>query len=212
MEGATRLVQEHDVKLLMMLGGDSFTPVADYLMDRRILTSTLVPSDLSPDTPFLIAPSEVHPIYVVTGVDWLASNRPDLKTVAMCSQSDGIGLPSLATYRAAFRAAGLKAVTEIQYPAEGGDAAAIVDAMMAEDPDILCWCTSYTPMVHALTEQAYARGFSGQILSCTLDQYQRLVSRTSREFMQGVIFQFPDFDDPELREKAFFFNQPKRVF
>jgi len=208
LEGAMRLVQERDVKLLMMLGGDSFTPVSDYLMDRRILTSTLLPSDLSPDTPYLIAPSEVHPIYVVTGVEWLAQARPQLKTVAMCSQRDALGLPSLATYRAAFKAAGIGIAKEIQYDPDITDAAALVQPMLDADPDILCWCTSYTPMVHAMTEYAHAQGFTGQILSCTLDHYERLVERTGRGFMEGVIFQFPDFDDPALREKAFFFNQP----
>ena len=208
LEGAMRLVQERDVKLLMMLGGDSFTPVSDYLMDRRILTSTLLPSDLSPDTPYLIAPSEVHPIYVVTGVEWLAQARPQLKTVAMCSQRDALGLPSLATYRAAFKAAGIGIAKEIQYDPDMTDAAALVQPMLDADPDILCWCTSYTPMVHAMTEYAHAQGFTGQILSCTLDHYERLVERTGRGFMEGVIFQFPDFDDPALREKAFFFNQP----
>lgn len=207
-EGAMQLVREHDIKLMMMLGGDSFAAVADFLGERRILTSTLLPSDLSPDTPYLIAPSEVHPIYVVTGVDWLARTRPGLKTVAMCAQRDGMGLPSLATYRAAFKAAEITAVKEVQYPADGGDVAAIVKPMLDADPDILCWCTSYTPMVHAMTEYAFAQGYAGQILSCTLDHYEALVARTSRDFMEGVVFQFPDFDDPALSEKAFFFNQP----
>jgi branched-chain amino acid transport system substrate-binding protein len=211
-KGALHLVQNHDIQLMMMLGGDSFAAVAEFLRDRRILTSTLLPSDLSPDTPYLIAPSEVHPIYVVTGVDWLARNRPDLKTVAMCAQQDGMGLPSLATYRAAFKATGITALKEVQYPAEGGDVARIVQPMLACNPDILCWCTSYTPMVHAMTEYAYAQGFKGQILSCTLDQYDVLTARTSAEFMEGLVFQFPDFDDPALREKAFFFNQPKRFY
>ncbi|SHM05513.1 amino acid/amide ABC transporter substrate-binding protein, HAAT family [Roseovarius litoreus] len=208
MAGAVRLVQDHDVKLLMMLGGDSFTPVADFLMDRRILTSTLLPSDLSPDTPYLIAPSEVHPIYLVTGVEWLAKARPELKTVAMCSQRDALGLPSLATYRAAFKAAGIRVAKEIQYDPAMTDAAALVQPMLEENPDILCWCTSYTPMVHAMTEYAHAQGFRGQIISCTLDHYDRLVARTGRDFMEGTVFHFPDFDDPALREKAFFFNQP----
>ncbi len=207
-DGAMQLVQQHDVKLMMMLGGDSFAAAADYLSEARVLTSTLLPSDLSPDTRHVIAPSEVHPIYVVTGVEWLARERPDLKTVAMCSQTDAMGLPSLATYRAAFQAAGRDVVHEVQYPAEGADPASIVDPMLAAGPDILCWCTSYTPMVHALTEYAYQAGFTGQILSCTLDQYDALVARTSVDFMEGVVFQFPDFDDPALREKAFFFNQP----
>ena len=63
-------------------------------------------------------------------------------------------------------------------------------------------------MVHAMTEYAHARGFKGRILSCTFDHYDRLVSKLGAEFMDGVTFQFPDFDDPALREKAFFFNQP----
>ena len=207
-DGAMQLVQAHDVKLMMMLGGDSFAAAADYLAAQRILTSTLLPSDLSPDTRTVIAPSEVHPIYVVTGVEWLARERPGLKTVAMCSQTDGMGLPSLATYRAAFKAAGREVVHEVQYPAEGADAAAIVQPMLERNPDILCWCTSYTPMVHAMTEYAHAQGYEGQILSCTLDQYDVLLARTSAEFMEGILFQFPDFDDVALREKAFFFNQP----
>lgn len=211
-DGARELVQNHDIKLMMMLGGDSFAAVADFLADQRLLTSTLLPSDLSPDTPNLIAPSEVHPIYVVTGVDWLARTQPELRTVALCAQRDGMGLPSLATYRAAFKAVSIQIVKEQQYPAEGGDVSAIVQPMLDQNPDILCWCTSYTPMVHAMTEYAYSQGYEGQILSCTLDQYEALVAKTSSEFMEGFVFQFPDFDDPTLREKAFFFNQPNLFF
>lgn len=207
-DGAVELVQRHDVKLMMMLGGDDYAAVGDFLTEKRILTSTLLPSDLSPDTPYLIAPSEVHPVYVVTGVDWLTRTEPGLKTVALCAQRDGMGLPSLATYRAAFKAAGVDIVKEVQYPASGGDLAEIVGPMLEAAPDILCWCTSYTPMVHAMTEYAHAKGFKGRILSCTFDNYQRLVDRLGADFMEGVTFQFPDFDDPALREKTFFFNQP----
>ncbi len=210
--GASRLLQDHDIKLMMMLGGDAYRAVAADLHSRRILTSTLLPSDLSPDSPYLIAPSEVHPVYVVTGVDWLARTRRDLKTVALCAQTDGMGLPSLATYRAAFKAAGIEIVKEVQYPAEGAPAEEVAGPMLAANPDILCWCTSYTPMVHALTEYAAAQGFKGQILSCTLDHYQKLVARLGSDFMEGVTFQFPDFDDPALSEKAFFFNQPNVFF
>jgi branched-chain amino acid transport system substrate-binding protein len=30
--------------------------------------------------------------------------------------------------------------------------------------------------------------------------------------MEGFVFQFPDFDDPALKEKAFFFNRPADFF
>lgn len=212
LEGARHLVGECDVKLLTMLGGESMTLVRDYVAARKILTSTLLPSDLSPDTPYLIAPSELHPIYNVTGVDWLARARPELRSVALCSQSDTMGLPSLATYRAAFKAAGIGVRKEIVYTPESADAAAIVQPMLDSGSDILCWCTSYAPMVHAMTEYAWSRGFRGQILSCTLDNYERLIARTSPAFMEGALFQFPDFDDEALKDKTFFFSRPKAFY
>ncbi len=43
-EGAMQLVQSHDIKLMMMLGGDSFAAVADFLAEKKVLTSTLLPS------------------------------------------------------------------------------------------------------------------------------------------------------------------------
>lgn len=207
-----RLVQDQDVRLLMMLGGEDFAAARDYLMDRKVLTSTMLPSDLSPDTPYLIAPSEIHPLYTVTAVDWLARHRPDLRRVALCSQTDAFGLPSLATYRAAFAAAGIEVVAECLHAPGQGDAPAIVAELLAAAPDILCWCTSPQDMVHALTEAAFRAGFGGQILSCTVDDYPRLIARTSAAFMEGVLFQFPDFDDPALRDRTFFFNQPEAFF
>ncbi|MCA2012347.1 ABC transporter substrate-binding protein [Cereibacter sphaeroides] len=212
MEGARHLVHREQVRLLMMLGGDTFTPLRQFLNDNKVLTSTLLPSDLSPDTRYLIAPSEVHPLYNVTGVDWLSRTRPGVRKVALCSQKDALGLPSIATYRAAFEAAGIEIVKDIQYDPNETDVAAIVQPMLDAQPDLVCWCTSYTPMVHAMTEYAFQQDYKGEILSCTLDNYQRLVARTSVDFMDGAIFQFPDFDDPKLAKKAFFFNRPSTFF
>lgn len=206
--GARWLVQDQGVRFLLTLGGDTLRPVMRYLTDQKILTATLLPSDLSPDTPYLIAPSEIHPLYNVTAVEWLATARPGLRRVALCSQMDAVGLPSLATYRAAFAAAGIAVVHEVRYRPDETGAEAMVAAMLAPGPDILCWCTSYEPMVHALTEAAHQAGFRGQIVSCTADNYPRLIARTSQAFMEGFLFQFPDFDDPALRERAFFFNRP----
>lgn len=210
--GAKQLVLEHDVRIILMLGGDTVPAISDFLTRSRMLATTLLPSDLSPDTPYLIAPCEVHPIYVVTGVDWLAQNRPELRTVALCAQKDAIGLPSLAAYRAAFAAAGITVVKEILYTGAPQDPEAMVDVLLGAEPDILCWDTAYEPFVHALTEAAYRRGFRGQLLSCTCDNYPALVERTSREFMEGFVFQFPDFDDPALDGLDVSFPRPGEFF
>ena len=209
---ARDMVENQRVKLVLTLGGDSFAPALAYLMERRVLVATLLPSDLSPDTPYLIAPAEVHPLFNVTGVDWLARHRPAARRVALCSQSDSLGLPSLAVYRAAFEAAGRRMVSEIRYAPQTHDAAGIVRAMLAQAPDVLCWCSSAPPMMQALTEAAHEQGFQGEILACTADDYPRMIARTSPEFMARYTFQFPDFDDPKLAETAFFFRRPKAFF
>ncbi len=210
--GAKHLVLEEGVKILLMLGGDTVPAISDFLTRSRMLATTLLPSDLSPDTPYLIAPCEVHPIYVVTGVDWLAENRPGLRRVALCAQRDALGLPSLATYRAAFESAGMPIVKELLYTGAPSDPDAMVDALLSADPDILCWDTAYESVVHALTEAAWRKGFKGQILSCTCDNYPALIERTSREFMEGFVFQFPDFDDPKLEDARVDFPRPAEFY
>ena len=110
--GATKLIREDGVSFVMMLGGDTWPGVQPVADKTGMLFSTLLPSDLGPDTKTLIAPAEVHPIYNVTGVEWLAENKPDLKTAVICAQDDALGLPSVATYLAAFEAAGIEMLDE----------------------------------------------------------------------------------------------------
>lgn len=211
--GANRMLGEDGVEIIMMLGGNDFSrPLRDLIKHRKSLVTTLLPSDLTPDVRTLIAPCEVHPIYNVTGVDWLKRNFPSLKTVAMCTQNDEHGLPSIATYRAAFEAAGLTLVDEVLFSSETTDFSPMIGRLLQTQPDVLCWDTAYEPFVHAMTIDAYRRGFKGKIISCTCDNYVGLVAKTSVEFMENFIFQFPDFDDPALIDPRINFAHPHGFF
>lgn len=212
LQGARKLVLEDEVKFIMMLGGDPWPAVQPFANQQKMLVSTLLPSDLSPDTPYLIAPCEVHPIYNVTGVEWLAANRPELKRAAICAQDDALGLPSVATYRAAFEAAGIEIVYDRLFDISTTDFAPTMTAMLASNPDILCLDTAYPDFVNLLTEQAFLQGFKGQIISCTCDNYPQIIDKTSKEFMEGFIFQFPDFDDPALQQEQINFDDPAGFF
>ncbi|MBA2127203.1 ABC transporter substrate-binding protein [Hyphomicrobium methylovorum] len=213
LEGARKLVLEDGVNLIVMVGGDDFSnQVRDFVSERKTLVTTLLPSDLSPDARTLIAPCEVHPIYNVTGVDWLKRNDPGLRTAAMCTQDDAHGRPSIATYRAAFEAAGIELVAERLFPIETTEFSGIVQDLMSRQPDILCWDTAYEPFVHALTVEAFRHGFKGRLLSCTCDNYAELIAKTSPEFMENFIFQFPDFDDPRLNEAQINFSEPNEFY
>jgi branched-chain amino acid transport system substrate-binding protein len=211
--GAAQLIQEDGVKFIMMLGGDPW-PGAEAIAAREgMLVSTLLPSDLTPETAMLVAPCEVHPIYNVTGVEWLAENRPELKTAVICAQDDALGVPSVATYLAAFEAAGIEVQGEpLFFDLATTDFAPVMTQLLSGNPDILCLDTCYADYVLPLCEQAFQQGFKGQIISCTLDFYQRIQERTSAEFMEGIIFQFPDFDDAKLNEPQINFPRPNEFY
>ncbi len=211
--GATKLIREDDVKFVMMLGGDTW-PGAQPVADKTgMLFSTLLPSDLSPDTHTLLAPAEVHPIYNVTGVEWLAENKPDLKTAVICAQDDALGLPSVATYLAAFEAAGIEMVEPpLLFDPATTDFAPVVTKLIAKDPQIVCLDTCYSDYVHPIVEQLFQQGYKGQIISCTADFYDQMMAKTSVDFMEGFIFQFPDFDDPALNADNINFQDPNGFF
>ena len=151
--GATKLIREDGVKFIMMLGGDTWPGVMPVAEQTGMLFSTLLPSDLSPDTTTLIAPAEVHPVYNVTGVEWLAENKPELKTAVMCAQDDALGLPSVATYLAAFEAAGIEMLDEpLLFDPATTDFAPVVTRLMSGNPDIICLDTCYSDYVHPICE------------------------------------------------------------
>jgi len=211
--GATKLIREDGVSFVMMLGGDTW-PGAQPVADKTgMLFSTLLPSDLGPDTGTLIAPVEVHPVYNVTGVQWLADNKPELKTAVMCAQDDALGLPSVATYLAAFEAAGIEMLDEpLLFDPATTDFAPVVTKLLSKDPDIISLDTCYSDYVHPICEQLFQQGYKGQIISCTLDFYDQIIEKTSKEFMEGIIFQFPDFDDPALEADNINFKNPNKFF
>ncbi|WP_136661058.1 ABC transporter substrate-binding protein [Nitratireductor sp. XY-223] len=211
--GAAKLIKEDGVKFIMMLGGDTWPGVQPMAEREGMLVSTLLPSDLTPDTKTLIAPCEVHPIYNVTGVQWLAENKPDMKTAVICAQDDALGKPSVATYLAAFEAAGIDVIDEpLFFDPATTDFAPVMTRLLSGKPDILCLDTCYADYVHPLCEQAFQQGFQGTIISCTADFYPKIIEKTSKEFMEGFVFQFPDFDDPALNDANVNFSKPNEFF
>ncbi len=211
--GARKLIEDDGVKFILCLGGDPMPPVIEMSNRTGMLISTLSVADLTPNTPNLVAPCEVHPIYNVTGVEWLAAKRPELKRAMICAQDDTVGRPSVATYLAAFEAAGIEVVDDpLFFDLATSDFAPIMTKMLAEKPDILCLDTAYPDYVHPLIEQAFLQGFKGQIISCTADFYDQIIAKTSKEYVEGLVFQFPDFDDPALNDPRINFMRPNDFF
>ena len=184
---ARELVWQEQVSLLMLLGGDYVAHLRDLLNDSRVLASTLLPSDLSPDMRYLIAPSEVHPVYNVTGVDWIGRNCPQVRRVALCSQRDGFGVASVTCQRLPrlFAASAMQCaedVTSARARASVTDVAAIVQPIAEENPDFayrLVHQLHTRVGYHAMTEYAHATRVSlaRYLVPARWHQYERLVAR-----------------------------------
>ena len=172
-----------------------------------MLTTTLLPSDITPDSKYLFATCESHPLYNVTGVEWLAKNHPEAKRAAIVTNNDAeYGLQSAATYHAAFEVAGIEVVDTNLHGFDVTDFAPIVSSLLANKPDIICMATSF--YVTPIMEQLFHQGYEGKIISCTLDYYEEIIAKTSEEFVNDTIYQFPDFDDPMLTEAGINFPDP----
>ncbi len=207
LQGFKKLVLEDDASMVMMLGGSTVAAVLPWATRKKVLTTTLLPSDITPDSDYLVATCESHPLYNVTGVEWLAKNFPDVKSAAIVTNNDAeYGLQSAATYQAAFEVAGIEVVDTHLHGFDVTDFAPIVSSVLAKNPDVFCMATSF--YVTPIMEQLYHQGYKGKIISCTLDYYDEIIAKTSKEFVNGTIFQFPDFDDPKLQESGVNFPDP----
>ncbi len=207
LQGFKKLVLEDDAKMVMMLGGSTVAAVLPWATRKKVLTTTLLPSDITPDSEYLFATCESHPLYNVTGVVWLAEQFPEAKTAVIVTNNDAeYGLQSAATYKAAFEVAGIEVVDTNLHGFDVTDFAPIVSSVLAKNPDIFCMATSF--YVTPLMEQLYHQGYEGKIISCTLDYYDEIIAKTSEEFVNGTIYQFPDFDDPKLLEQDVHFPDP----
>lgn len=198
--GAKKLVLEDEVKFLVMSFTTPVFAAQPFLTAQKMVSTTLTPSDMSPERPYLIAPVEQHPFYLVTGVEWIRRNRPDIKTVAFVTQNDELGMNSLATYAAAFEVAGIEIIEEKLFGFEITDFAPVVSAVLAAKPDMLCLDTAYPDYINLILEQAFLQGWQGPLIGASLDNYPAIIAKTSQEFLEGYIFHYPDFDDPRLQE------------
>ena len=210
--GVKKLLFEDEVDFMILLSSPPATAVQDILTRNEMISTVLSPADMSPDYPYLYAPVETHPFYNISGIDHIARTNPEMKTMSVITQNDYLGLVSLAMYRAAAEVAGIEIIEEKLFGFETIDFAPVVSGVIAKNPDILCWDTAYPDYVNLLTEQAFQQNYQGQIVTCTLDGYTQMLEKSSVAFMEGSIWQFPDFDDEAMQAEDINFAKPREFF
>jgi len=195
--GARKLVLEDGVVAILMLGGAPSATVQPFLTEQEIMTFVLIASDIAPDRPYLLDVTDNFPTYHLLHIDYIAEAHPEMKTAAIVSQDDEIGLASIAWSEAGFEAEGIEVVYSSPFGIETIDFAPTMTAVLATDPDIISMGAAYPEFQALICEQAYIQGWEGIITSACWD-FAAIIAKVPVEFMEGAVSGFPDFDDPQL--------------
>ena len=195
--GARKLVLEDGVVAMLMLGGAPSAVVQPFLSKHKIMAFVLIASDIAPDRPYLMDVTDNFPVYHLLHPEYMAKARPEAKTAAIIAQDEEIGLASLAWSEAGFEAAGIKVVYSKPFGVETTDFAPIITAVLAKKPDIISMGASWPEFQALICEQAYTQGWKGIVTSACWD-FAAILAKVPKEFMEGAVSGFPDFDDPKL--------------
>jgi len=61
LQGARQLVLDHDVKFMNAIGGDPANACAPFLTENKVIYASLVPTDMHPDRPYMVAGGDITP-------------------------------------------------------------------------------------------------------------------------------------------------------
>lgn len=210
--GARKLVLEDEVVAMVMLGGATSAVVQPFLTKHKIMTFVLIASDIAPDRPYLMDVTDNFPVYHLLHTAYIAKAHPKAKTAAIVSQDDEIGLAGIAWSEAGFEAAGIKMVYSKPFAVETTDFAPIVSAVLPKKPDIISMGATYPEFQALIIEQLYTQGWKGILTSACWD-YNAIVAKVPKEFVEGAVLGFPDFDDPKLtKEHKEFWNEWRKRY
>ena len=210
--GATQLIFEDEVKFIMMLGGDTWPAVLPIANKSGMLVSDpaaerLVAGFHHPDRALRGAPHlQRHRGVVARGTDARAEERRDLRAGRRPRPALGGHVPR-GLRGARDRRPGHHLLRHLDHRLRAGDD---VDAL--EEPGrpvsrhLLCRLRA-SPV-----RAGVPAGLQGQDhLPAPRTSTSRSWRRPSKEFMEGFIFQFPDFDDPALAAEGINFDASGRV-
>ncbi|MFC1950220.1 ABC transporter substrate-binding protein, partial [Chloroflexota bacterium] len=211
--GAKKLVLEDEVAIVTMMSGGPVIAARDFFTEHKVMSTSLMITDIGPDWPYLFALSEISPLQGMPLYAYVGNSNPGATTVAL-TDPDDVGIRyHFAMSKAGWESVGIETIYAQMHDPGTIDYAPIATAMVASGADIMCWDAAWPFAVHLLTEQAQILGFDGPICGYTLDLYPELVERVGKEYIEGFVFVFPDFDDPALTpEQNAFYAEYDRLY
>ena len=203
LQGARQLVLEHDVKFISAIGGDPANATAPFLTKHKVIYASLVPTDMHPDRPYVVAGGDVTPQCNMFNALIAKMVLPSEKELgrplkyALTTQDDIMSRQVGAWEIGAAIAMGFEIVYEKFFSVDTTDFAPIVTAMMATKPDVISLCEAWPEYQTLLWEQLYLQGYEGVVVQNYAD-WETNLTKIPPEYpaARHAIDSFPLMDDP----------------
>lgn len=203
LQGARQLVLEHDVKFINAIGGDPANAVAPFLTKHKVVYASLVPTDMHPDRPYVVAGGDVTPQCNMFNALMAKMVLPSEKELgrplryALTTQDDIMSRQVGAWEIGAAIAMGFEITYEKYFSIDTTDFAPIVTAIMATKPDVISLCEAWPEYQTLLWEQLYLQGYKGVVVQNYAD-WETNLTKIPPEYpaARHAIDSFPLMDDP----------------
>ena len=197
LQGAKDLVYNHDVKLILDIGGTTGEAQIPFLMKNKVFYAPLAATDINPKRPYVIAGHDVYPRGEMMRPLYQKSVHVGLQRFAIISQEDQTAFVGQAWEIAAAMAAGWDVVYDAHFAPDATDFAPVVTAMLAEKPDAISLGITWPGFIPLIMEQLYQQGFEGPV-SANYIEWPAVLEKVPAEWIEKVAGydSYPTFDDP----------------
>jgi branched-chain amino acid transport system substrate-binding protein len=203
LQGARQLVLEHDVKFISAIGGDPANATAPFLTKNKVIYASLVPTDMQPSRPYVVAGGDVTPQCNMFNALVAKMVLPSEKELgrplkyALTTQDDIMSRQVGAWEIGAAISMGFEIVYEKFFSVDTTDFAPIITAVMASKPDVISLCEAWPEYQTMMWEQLYLQGYKGVVVQNYAD-WETNLTKIPAEYPAArfAIDSFPLMDDP----------------
>lgn len=166
-QAAQRLISQDGVNIIVgPIGSVPMLAMADVTESNKVLvfSNSYTTKALSPKKPhtFRLTPTSME--FSLPFLQWLAKNRPELKTTAIVGPNDESGKEVAAHNEAAYNKVGIKVLAKEYYERGTQDFVPLLTRLLASKPDILDLDGTTPGDSGVILKQARQIGFQGQIV------------------------------------------------
>lgn len=203
LQGAKQLVLKHDVKFISAIGGDPANATAPFLTKHKVIYASLVPTDMQPSRPYVVAGGDVTPqcnMFNPLIAKMVVPSEKELGRplrYALTTQDDIMSRQVGAWEVGAAISQGFEIVYEKFFSVDTTDFAPIATALIASKPDVISFCEAWPEYQTLLWEQLYLQGYEGVVAQNYAD-WETNLTKIPAEFpaARKGIDSFPLMDDP----------------